>query len=213
MDKVEVQQSYDQLAAEYTKRIANELEHKPFDREWLVRFAAQLKGQGKVADIGCGPGHVASFLHQQGLEIIGLDLSAEMVAQAAKLSPQIIFEQADMFALPVADQTWVGLVAFYSIIHAPRQKVVELLQEFRRVLVPGGLLLLAFHRGQEIRHLEELWGEKVSLDFIFFERKEMEQYLQVAGFELVETLERAPYPEVEAETHRVYILARKPTNL
>jgi hypothetical protein len=74
----------------------------------------------------------------------------------------------------------------------------------------SGLLLLSFHQGQEIIHLDEWWGKQVSLDFIFFERAEMEAYLRAAGLEIEDSLERPPYVEaVETQTRRVYIFARK----
>jgi hypothetical protein len=49
----------------------------------------------------------------------------------------------------------------------------------------------------------------VNLDFILFERAEVEAYLRDAGFEPFEVCERAPYPEVEHPSHRVYIFAKK----
>ena len=72
------------------------------------------------------------------------------------------------------------------------------------------MLLLAFHQGQEIIHLDEWWGKKVSLDFIFFQRSEMETYLRKAGFEIEDSVERPPYKGVEVQTHRAYIFAHKP---
>jgi hypothetical protein len=53
-------------------------------------------------------------------------------------------------------------------------------------------------------------GEEVSLDFHFFETEEMKGYLGVAGFELEEVIERDPYPDIEAQTRRAYVFARKP---
>jgi hypothetical protein len=52
----DVQTSYDRVAAEYVRRIFNELEHKPLERQLLDWFAASAKGDGPVCDIGCGPG-------------------------------------------------------------------------------------------------------------------------------------------------------------
>jgi hypothetical protein len=78
------------------------------------------------------------------------------------------------------------------------------------VLTPGAPLLLAFHRGEEVRHFDQLWEQPVSLDFIFFEREEMLGYLAAAGFVVDEVYERPPYPDVEAQTQRVYIFAHKP---
>ena len=201
--------SYDNLAEEYTRHIAAELKGKPFDRELLDRFAALVKG-GKVYDIGCGPGHVSGYLAERGVDVTGADLSPAMIEQARQLNPGLNFVVADMTRLDVADNTLAGIVAFYSLIHIPKTQVVSVLQGFKRVLEPGGWLLLSFHRGDETRHFEEMWGVKVNLDFIFFEKTEMEGFVKEAGFEIVESVERAPYPEVEVATQRVYLLARKP---
>jgi hypothetical protein len=79
------------------------------------------------------------------------------------------------------------------------------------VLSPKGVLLLTFHIGQEIKHLDELLDKEVSLDFFFFEREEVKNYLRTAGFELEEAIERDPYSkEVEHQSRRAYLFARKP---
>ncbi len=206
----DVQQSYDQVAEEYVSRIFHELEHKPLDRELLDRFAKAVQGSGLVADIGCGPGHVTRYLYERGVNVLGIDLSPHMVEQARRYNPGIEFRQGNMMSLDVADESWAGIVAFYSIIHIPREKVISALQEFRRVLRPNGLLLLSFHQGEETVHLDEWWGKKVSIDFEFFQISEMEAYLNAAGFILEDSIERPPYEEVEVQTRRAYLFARKP---
>src|SRR5216684_7930749 len=94
-----IRESYDRLADEYTRRIASELQHKPFDRELLDRFAAAVAGRGDVCDMGCGPGHVARYLHDAGATVFGLDLSAGMLEQARRLNPDIVFREGNMMAL------------------------------------------------------------------------------------------------------------------
>jgi ubiquinone/menaquinone biosynthesis C-methylase UbiE len=204
-----VQKSYDQVADEYVSRIAHELEHKPLDRELLDRFARWIHGLGLACDLGCGPGHIARYLYEHGVSVLGIDLSSRMVELARKLNPGIEFRQGNMASLDIEDESWAGIVAFYSLIHLHRQQVVPVLHEFCRVLQPNGLLLLAFHQGQEMRHVEEWWGKQVSLDGVFFERDEMEGYLREAGFEIEESLVRSPYVGVEVQTQRAYIFARK----
>lgn len=206
----ELQTNYDDVAEEYAARLFSELEQKPLDRELLDRFARQVRPLGTACDMGCGPGQVAHYLHQQDLDVVGVDASAGMVEQARKLSPDIEFRRGNMAALEVEDGVWGGIVAFYSIIHIARQEVAAVLREFWRVLRPGGVLLLSFHQGDEIRHVEDLWGKKVTLDFVFFQRAEMEAYVQEAGFVLDESIERPPYEGVEVATQRVYIFAHKP---
>lgn len=203
-----VSNSYDQVAEEYVTHIAGELDHKPIDRELLDRFAARFEPDDLVCDIGCGPGHVARYLHEQGVKVTGIDLSPGMVEQARRLNPDIEFRVGNMLALDVEDSMLAGIIAFYSIIHIPRSDVVRALRELRRALRPGGLLLISFHIGDEILHLDELWDQPVSLDFIFFQPGEMRGYLITAGFEIEEVVEREPYPEVEYQSRRAYVLAR-----
>ena len=80
-----------------------------------------------------------------------------------------------------------------------------------RVLVPGGLLLLSFHIGEDTSHVEDLWGYGVALEINFFRTKTVADYLRLAGFEIDEVVEREPYaPVVEYQSRRAYIFARKP---
>lgn len=203
------QDSYDRVADGYTRRIFDELQHKPLDRQLLDRFAASVRDVGPACDIGCGPGHVARYLHQQGVPICGIDLSPAMVEQASRLTPGVEFRQGDMMALAEHDGTWAGIVAFYSLIHVPRANMEQALDEFHRVLQPGGLLLIAFHIGDETIHLDEWWGQAVSVDFFFFRPAEMSSFLRASGFEIDELIEREPYPDVEHPSRRAYIFARR----
>jgi SAM-dependent methyltransferase len=201
---------YDPVVEEYAEKYFNELDHKPFDRLLLDRFAARVRGLGPVCDLGCGPGQIARYLHGRGMDAFGVDLSPGMVALARRLNPDLRFEQGDMRNLRAGDGAWGGIAAFYSIIHIPRQEVVGVLRELWRVLGPGGSLLLAFHIGDEVLHLDEWWGKPVSLDFTFFSLDEMEDYLRQAGFDILETLQRVPYEGVEHPSQRGYIWAEKP---
>jgi SAM-dependent methyltransferase len=205
-----VQSSYDRVAEEYARRIFGELEHKPLDRELLDQFAVELQGLGPVCDLGCGPGHVARYLHERGVQIIGIDLSSVMVEEALRLNPGIEFRQGNMLSLDIKDGAWGGIAAFYSIIHVPRPEIAVALAQMKRVLRPGGLLLLAFHVGDETVHLDEWWGQRVSVDFLFFRSEEMADSLRAEGFKTEETIQREPYPDVEHQSRRAYILAKKP---
>lgn len=206
----ETQRSYDRVAAAYTERIFSELLYKPFDRELLDRLAAIAGPVGPVCDLGCGPGQVARYLRDRGIEAMGLDLSPEMVKQARRLSPDIPFQHGTMLALPVEDESMGGIAAFYSIIHVSRPELPVVFEEMWRVIRPGGAVLLAFHVGDEVRHQDEWFDQPVSLDFRFFESAEIERLMEGAGFRLRVSLQRDAYPDVEAQTRRGYILAVKP---
>jgi len=205
-----IRASYDALADEYARRIFDELHSKPFDRELLDRFAAEVAGRGEVCDMGCGPGHVARYLRDGSTMVFGLDLSPKMLEQARQLSPDIQFREGNMMALDLPDGTLVGITAFYAIVNIPKIALPSVFREIHRVLQPGGLLLLAFHMGDEVLHEEELWGRTITMDFFLFQPSEIREYLEAAGLIVEEILEREPYaPQVEYQSRRAYIFARK----
>jgi SAM-dependent methyltransferase len=199
--------SYDRLAATYTDHVSGELAGKPFDRDLLDRFAELTRPLGPIADLGCGPGHVAAYLHDRGAEVIGIDLSPQMIAEARKRFPELRFEPGSMTELQ-DDGSFGGIIAFYSIIHIERAQQPVMFANWHRALKPGGRVLVAFHLGEQDRHLDELWSVPVELDFLFFQSDEIADRLEAAGFSIEERYERDPYPGVEAETRRGYLLAR-----
>jgi SAM-dependent methyltransferase len=204
-----IRESYDRLAEEYARRIADELQHKPLDRELLDRFAKQTRG-GDVCDMGCGPGHVARYLRDAGASVFGLDLSPGMLEQARKLNPDILFREGNMLSLDVADGTLAGVAAFYAIVNIPRQSLPGVFREIHRVLKSGGLLLVGFHAGDEVLHEDELWGQKISMDFLLLQPSGIKLDLEGVGFTVEDVVEREPYPDVEYQSRRAYIFARKP---
>ena len=206
----QLQQSYDRVAADYAEHFRDEMSQKPFDRKTLDLLIKKVADLGTICDLGCGPGQIAGYLSDKGAEVCGIDLSARMVEQAKNQLPHIFFRQGDMLALnDVDDESFGGVTAFYSIIHVPRGQVGKALREINRVLVPKGVLLLTFHIGSETQHLDVWWEKPVDLDFHFFETAEMKYYLTKSGFTLEEVFERDPLPEIEVQTRRAYLFARK----
>lgn len=207
-----IRESYDRLAEEYARRIFNELQHKPLDRELLDRFAAAVAGRGDICDMGCGPGHVARYLRHAGATVFGLDLSPQMLEQARKLNPDISFREGNMLALDLPDASLAGIAAFYAIVNIPHEALPIVFREMARVLQPDGLLLLAFHVGDQTIHENELWGQPIAMDFFFFQTSAMHLELEKAGLAIEEIIEREPYaPEVEHQSRRAYIFARRPS--
>ncbi len=205
-----IRESYDRLAEEYARHIFDELQHKPLDRELLNRFAAATAGRGQVCDMGCGPGQIARYLHDIGADVFGLDLSPGMIEQARRLSPDIPFREGNMMALRMPDGSLAGIAAFYAIVNLPKESLPLVFQEMARVLQPGGLLLLAFHIGDEALREDELWGQKISMEFFLLPAQGIRRQLEAAGFVVDEVIEREPYaPEVEYQSRRAYIFARK----
>ncbi len=204
-----VRMSYDTIAAEYARRIYAELKDKPFDRGWLDGFAERVRAIGRVCDLGCGPGHVARYLRDRGVDVFGLDLSPIMLEEARRLNPDIEFIEGTMMSLNMESERLAGIVTLYSIIHMERNELGIAFAELWRVLRPGGCALVAFHVGSDTIHNTEWWGYSVNLDATFFTSGEIVEQLKRAGFEIEAAMERDPYPEVEYQSRRGYVVAIK----
>jgi SAM-dependent methyltransferase len=218
---MDVAGSYDAAAEAYAEHLCDELDRKPLDRHLLNRFAEELRNRSMpgseiarsvVADLGCGPGHVAAYLAERGVRVIGIDLSPRMIAIASERWPALDFRTGDMRRLDLPDGGLAGAIAFYSIVHFEPGELGPVFRELRRVLALGGLALVAFHvsneAGDQAVHVEDLFGARVSLDFRFHDPDRVGAALAAAGLRVLERVEREPYPDAEYPSRRCYLLAR-----
>jgi SAM-dependent methyltransferase len=152
--------SYDTVAVSYADQLRDALAGLPYLRSVLELFADMVRtaGGGPVADVGCGPGHVTAHLNELGVDAFGIDLSPVMIDVARRDHPGLRFEVGSMTDLNVADAEVAGLLAWWSLVHVPDDAVPTVLGHFRRVLRPGGPLLLGFHAGDGSRLKTQGYG-------------------------------------------------------
>jgi len=149
--------SYDTVATSYADVVREALNRDPYLRGTLAMFAGMVD-DGPVADVGCGPGHVTAHLRELGVDAFGVDLSPGMVEVARRDHPGLRFEVGSMTDLVLPDASLAGLLAWWSLIHVPDELVPTVFGQFRRVLRPGGPVLLGFHVGDESRLKTEGYG-------------------------------------------------------
>lgn len=113
----------------------------------------------RVLDLPCGWGRHANLISEAGQEVVGADLSATFLARAAEdgharaLASR--FTAADMRALPFRDGSFDAVVNLYSSLglFLDDREDINALAEMRRVLRPGGRLLVeTMHRDDVVRH-------------------------------------------------------------
>jgi len=201
--------AYDTVAVDYAELLRDELAAKPLDRALLGAFAelVQAAGNAPVADLGCGPGRVTAHLRALGLDAFGVDLSPAMIAVARRTYPDLTFREGSMAALDLADGVLGGVVAWYSVIHTPPDRLPVVFAEFERVLGPGGHLLLAFQAGDARVHLEQAYGHTVSLDAYRLSPETVAELLRASGFVVFAQLVREP--DEREKTQQAYVIAVK----
>ncbi|MFI1499208.1 class I SAM-dependent DNA methyltransferase [Streptomyces platensis] len=203
---------YDAIATDYDAHFGEHLAARPMDRAVLAGFAELVRtaDAGPVADLGCGPGRVTAHLAGLGLPVFGVDLSPQMVALARRTHPQVPFEVGAMAGLELPDGALGGIVAWYSIIHTPQERLPELFAAFHRLLAPGGMLLLAFQAGDEPLHVAQPFGHPVALDFRRRRPDRIAGLLTAAGLEVRARTLREPDEGLGESTQQAFLTARKP---
>jgi SAM-dependent methyltransferase len=208
----EIATAYDVVAASYADRLEGALAGQPWDRAMLSAFADLVRagGLGPVADVGCGPGRITTYLSGLGLDVFGVDLSPGMVAQARERHPGLTFTLGALPALALADGSLGGVVAWYSVIHTPPERQGAVYAELSRVVAPGGHVLLAFQVGDEHRVvLDEAYGHAISLDVYRLSPDLVARRLSDVGLVVQARLVREPGER--ERTQQAYLLGRKPS--
>lgn len=201
--------SYDIDAPGYAQQVRGLLAAKPHLAAHLALFAELLHrdGDGLVADVGCGTGYVTGHLRENGADAFGIDLSPEMIAIARREHPAARFEVGTMTDLDLASRSLAGIVAFWSLVHVPDHALPGVLDEFARVLRPGGLLLVGFHVGDGVQHTSVGYtGRAIAVDSHRRRPETMTGLLREAGFMIDSEILLRPDDEVPG----ALVLARGP---
>lgn len=195
----DTRESYDTDADGYAEKVRDLLDGSPYLRVSLALFAEMVRdaGGGRVADVGCGPGYVTRHLHDLGVDAFGIDLSPAMIAIARHDYPDLRFEVGTMTDLNLSDDSVAGVLSFWSVIHVPDESVPGVFAQFRRVIQPGGPLLVGFHVGDETRHTSEGYsGRSINVDSHRRQPDKVARLLREAGFGIEAELVMRPDEDV-----------------
>ena len=103
---------------------------------------------------------------------------------------------------------WGAIVSWYAVTHLAESELPAAVAGLARVLRPGGWLARAAHIGEAVHHVESFLGESVELDFVLHDPAAVRAAVSGAGLEIVEWYLRGPLADAEAQTDRLYVLAR-----
>ncbi|MET7644947.1 class I SAM-dependent methyltransferase [Streptomyces sp. NPDC005426] len=202
--------AYDAAAPTYARLFSDELRDRPLDRAILGAFAEAVRaeGDGRVADLGCGPGHVTAHLATLGLSVFGVDASPAMIETARRAHPGLRFDTGSMAALDIADRALDGVLSRWSVIHTPPQRLPGILAEFHRVLAPGGHLLIGFSASDGPSHPAQVFDHAVAPAYRWWP-DHLAALLRTAGLAEVARLVREPRPTDHRQFREIQLLARR----
>lgn len=160
--------------------------------DWYLRGWLPSEKQAPILDVGCGAGGFLLFLHQRGYSLAtGVDISAEQVAAARRVTPDV-HEANALEWLERSERRWGLIVALDLIEHLHKDELVELLCLAYSCLVPGGRIIVQAPNASCPWGAQSRYGDfthEVGLTPLGLSR-----LLRLAGFQQVEAREAGPMP-------------------
>jgi SAM-dependent methyltransferase len=193
--------AYDAIAPVYADQFKDTLDDRPTERALLAAFAELIQRgpAGIVADLGCGPGHIA---------VLGVDQSAQMLAIGRTRYPEVGFALSSITRLGLADGSCRGVISRSSVIHLPPGLLPTALDEIARVLAPGGWLLLSFSATDVPEPPYEYYDHLVTAAYRWWP-DHVVSLLRSAGITETARLMENPEPDDRRQFRVAFILARK----
>lgn len=130
--------SADEYDARYERRaLSGEDVHG--EASFVMRFAPR-----SAFDAGCGTGRVARELARRGVDAVGVDIDADMLATARRRSPELAWHNADLASVDLARSFDVVLLAGNVMIFLAPGSEERVVANMARHLAPGGVLVAGF---------------------------------------------------------------------
>jgi SAM-dependent methyltransferase len=131
---------------------------QPDSAEWLDKYISQLEEArgGRILDLGCGIGNNCLYLHEKGYKPVACDISEEALVRAEQFIPGLetrCFDLAE--GIPFENASVQVIVADLSLHYFTDLVTFGIVEDIRRVLAPGGLLLCRLNSTKELAHKPE----------------------------------------------------------
>ena len=149
----------------------------------LKTFMNHLQSGGRVLDWGCGPGMFSYHLKAGGFDPDPIDASAEMVALAREKYG--LDARQGTFADPLDPESYHGVWANFSLLHAPRADLTGHIAAAHAALRPDGIVHIGMKRGRGEKR------DKFGRRYTYVETEELTRILESTGFEILKTHEGA----------------------
>ena len=148
MADTRVKDAYAKRSAEYISWFGSIEAAAESDRELVLAWAQSV--DGRIIDIGCGPGQWSSYLSERGVAVEGVDPVPEFIDHARRQHPGVTYRVGSADRIAVESSSLGGVLAWFSLIHVGPDEIDAPLTEFARCVRPGGGLAIGFFEGPEL---------------------------------------------------------------
>jgi ubiquinone/menaquinone biosynthesis C-methylase UbiE len=170
-------QTYNKHASQFVKHFEKRLETLELDR-----FLGETPNGGYILDAGCGSARDAAYMMSKGYKVLGIDVAEGLLAEAKKLHPEVLTQNMNFAALTFPNNTFDGIWCKAALLHVERSVVPEVLEGFKRVLKPGGVLCIQTKEGIGEGTESAPFDPNVTRLFTYFTMEELGEMVKKVGF-------------------------------
>lgn len=156
-----------------------------------------------MLDVGCGVGTSHSLMRKAAGRLAGVDVSPASIAQAQIDNPGIDYSAYDGTTLPFDDNSFDAATATCVMHHVPPELWPNFLSEMKRILRPGGLLVIFEHNPLNPLTLKVVSDCEFDADAVLLRRGKMQSLVDAAGYRDVQTRTILSIPSFGAVTRAV----------
>ena len=177
----------DETVARFWDHLARNDAGEFFSEKHAADIARRLRGYATVLDIGCGTGPLLEQLVHQGSKAIGVDSSQGVLEAARQRVPQATFHLGSVTEIPLPDGSVDAATLIEVVEHLDDSTLDAAIREARRVLRPGGLLLITTPNSEDLAASMRQCPE-CGAEFHIFQHvrrwtaTSLRDYLEVRGF-------------------------------
>jgi SAM-dependent methyltransferase len=206
----ETHQTWNQLARPYLNNFSGLSLYDP-SYVFFLHLLSERKVCPKILDVGCGPGIISKFLirHNPGLEILGIDVSENMIELARKNVFEVGFMVLNLLKIRSLEKGFGGIAAGFCIPYLTPDDVNLFFREVYYLCEPRGIFYFSFVEGKAEKSGYQVGSTGLRTYFHFYETDFLKAISVESGFVLEKEMEfsysnhgRAP------ETHKVLVVSK-----
>ena len=183
-------QSYDKIAKQFS-----------FSRNYVwpdvLIFREVIKDGDKLLDLGCGNGRLVGLLKDIEVDYLGVDFSEELVACAKNNFPGKKFLAMDALNLNLPEKSFDVVLCVSVLNHLPKDKHVQFVANIKKVLKPGGCLLMSNWNLWNVLGKKSIWRADPSTRLRVTDRVTMTQRSIIGDWKNIVTKWKSGETEAE----------------
>lgn len=174
--------SYQLTAKEFAHKVANLAPMGSIDK-----FIKLLPSKAKMIDIGCGSGRDAKIFSSLGIDVLGIDFSANLIEIAKMHASLARFEVMDIETMNLPSSSFDGAWSACSLGHIAKNDILDVLKKIHLLLKDDGYFYLALKKGTgELLENDARYEGEIKKFWSFYETEELKNLLAAAQFKILD---------------------------